>query len=263
MSEGPDIDTVSLATLDRLAALDLSAAEKAHGALMAAEAKDIPELSRAYRGLARSLRQTLALKDRLRRARPEPARGPSRLDPDRMARAERLDLLADAVRDAAAGQGCDPAEREDLAERFHDEAWDWIERPDFLTEDLDTLIQRARTLMDLDDEDQGSDPEDGSDGDLIEGEAREVFRPEPEPDPSPQTAQPYDDGEGPEAQAADPLPPDPLPPEVPQEPPSQPRSGHRWDIPTHDPPAPVSPPSPDPFANWPRRIVPDHPFNSS
>ena len=76
MSEGPDIDTLALATLDRLAALDLSAAEKAHGALMAAEAKDIPELSRAYRGLARSLRQTLALKDRLRRQRAERASSP-------------------------------------------------------------------------------------------------------------------------------------------------------------------------------------------
>ncbi|WP_337187353.1 hypothetical protein [Phenylobacterium sp.] len=248
MSEGPDIDTVSLAALDRLAALDLSAAEKAHGAIMAAEPQDIPELSRAYRGLARSLRQTLALKDRLRRARPEPARGPSRLDPDRIARAERLDVLADAVRDAAAGQGCDPAEREDLAERFHAEAWDWIERPDFLDEDLDTQTRRARTLMDLHDE----DPEDGSgdgpdeDGDLIEGEAREVFRPEPQP---PQASE------------------------------SPPESVHGCtpihtddaDTPIRVSPCasvdratrePISPPSPDPFANWPRR-VPDHPFNSS
>ncbi|WP_337185476.1 hypothetical protein [Phenylobacterium sp.] len=40
MPEGPDV--VALATLDRSAALDLSAAEKAHGALMAAEPKDIP-----------------------------------------------------------------------------------------------------------------------------------------------------------------------------------------------------------------------------
>ena len=194
MSEGPDIDTLALATLDRLAALDLSAAEKAHGALMAAEAKDIPELSRAYRGLARSLRQTLALKDRLRRQRAE--RASSRPDPDRLARAGRFDILAEAVREAADDAGCDPAEREDLAERFHAEAWDWTERPDFLTEDLDTLIHRARTLMDLDGEDEGNDLEDD---DLIEGEAREVFRPEPnhpEPRPDPpsdRVAWPLDD----------------------------------------------------------------------
>ena len=187
MSEGPDIDTLALATLDRLAALDLSAAEKAHGALMAAEAKDIPELSRAYRGLARSLRQTLALKDRLRRQRAE--RASSRPDPDRLARAGRFDILAEAVREAADDAGCDPAEREDLAERFHAEAWDWTERPDFLTEDLGALIHRARTLMDLDDEDR-----DPKDDDLIEGEAREVFRPEPRPDPpSDRGAWPLDD----------------------------------------------------------------------
>ena len=263
MSEGRDIDTLALATLDRLAALDLSAAEKAHGALMAAEdPKDIPELSRAYRGLARSLRQTLALKDRLRRQRAE--RSESRPDPDRLARAGRFDILAEAVREAADDVGCDPAEREDLAERFHAEAWDWTERPDFLTEDLDALIHRARTLMDLDDEDEGNDPEDG---DLIEGKAREVFRPVPEQSPRHRRACPGD----PEAQAPDAQVPDGFAaapeavsePAPPPEPSPEPPSGHRWDIPTHDPPAPVSPPSPDPFANWPRRITPDHPFNSS
>ncbi|WP_337188464.1 hypothetical protein, partial [Phenylobacterium sp.] len=196
MSEGPDIDVEALAALDRLAALDLSAAEKAHGALMAAEPEDVPALAIAYQRLARCLRQTLALKDRLRRSRPEPARGPGRLDPDRMARAGRLDVLADAVRDAAAGEGCDPAEQGDLAERFHDEAWDWIERPDFLDEDLDTQIRRARTLMDLHDKDSddgsGNDPQDDpkggpeGNGDLIEGEAREVSPSEPQPPQAPE-----------------------------------------------------------------------------
>ncbi|WP_337188920.1 hypothetical protein [Phenylobacterium sp.] len=239
MSEGPDIDVVSLATLDRLAALDLSAAEKAHGALMAAEAKDIPELSRAYRGLARSLRQTLALKDRLRRQRAE--RSESRPDPDRLARAERLDVLADAVRDAAQDAGYDPAEREDVAERFHDEAWDWIERPDFLDEDLGAQIRRARTLMDLDDEDTG----DGSGDDLIEGEAREVFRPEPQP---PQAAPPEP------VHGCTPIHTDDADTPIGVSPCESVDRATR---------GPISPPSPDPFAHWPRRVIPDHPFNSS
>ena len=54
--------------LARLAACDLSAAERVHERLMAAEtAGDIPELGRTYQRIARSLRQTLALKARLER----------------------------------------------------------------------------------------------------------------------------------------------------------------------------------------------------
>ncbi|WP_293378730.1 hypothetical protein [Phenylobacterium sp. SCN 70-31] len=43
--------------------------------------------------------------------------------------------------------------------------------------------------MDLGDEDEGDDP---ADDDIIEGEAREVFRPEPDP-PSDRGAWPLDD----------------------------------------------------------------------
>lgn len=53
--------------LARLAAFDLAAAEKVHGRLMAAEeAAEIAELGRTYQRLARSLRQTLALKAKLK-----------------------------------------------------------------------------------------------------------------------------------------------------------------------------------------------------
>ena len=63
--------------LARLAALDLAAAEKAHGKLMAAEeAGEIAELGRTYQRLARSLRQTLALKARLAREREMAANQP-------------------------------------------------------------------------------------------------------------------------------------------------------------------------------------------
>ena len=56
------------AMLSRLAACDFSAAEKVHAKLMAAEeASEIAELGRAYQRFARSLRQTLALKARLKR----------------------------------------------------------------------------------------------------------------------------------------------------------------------------------------------------
>lgn len=54
--------------LARLAELDLAAAEKAHAKLMAAEdAAEIAELGRTYQRMARSCRQTLALKAKLAR----------------------------------------------------------------------------------------------------------------------------------------------------------------------------------------------------
>lgn len=56
--------------LARLAELDLLAAEKAHAKLMAAEeASEIAEAGRTYQRMARSLRQTLAVKARLARER--------------------------------------------------------------------------------------------------------------------------------------------------------------------------------------------------
>ena len=76
MTEAPSRDEAMLA---RLAELDLLAAEKAHAKLMAAEEPcEIAELGRTYQRLARSCRQTIALKAKLAReaeaaTRPPPA----------------------------------------------------------------------------------------------------------------------------------------------------------------------------------------------
>ena len=68
MSEVLDISDEEM--LARLAACDLTAAERVHSRLMAAEeASDIAELGRTYQRIARSLRQTLALKARFKRER--------------------------------------------------------------------------------------------------------------------------------------------------------------------------------------------------
>ena len=68
--------------LARLAEFDLAAAERVHGRLMAAEeSSEIAELGRTYQRVARSLRQTLALRAKLKRdaARPRPRpRSPGR-----------------------------------------------------------------------------------------------------------------------------------------------------------------------------------------
>ena len=66
MSDPADLSDEQM--LARLAACDLSAAERVHGRLMAAEATaELAELGRTYQRITRSLRQTLALKARLRR----------------------------------------------------------------------------------------------------------------------------------------------------------------------------------------------------
>lgn len=68
MSTRATIDDRAGAVLAELAEMDLAAARKAHGALMAAEgAEEIDRLGRAYQRLARSTRQSLALAQRFAR----------------------------------------------------------------------------------------------------------------------------------------------------------------------------------------------------
>ena len=95
----PDRDEEMLA---RLAEFDLSAAERVHGRLMAAEAAgEIAELGRTYQRIARSLRQTLALKARLKReraqAQPASAGGATAGKPGGVAVARRIRELRAAV----------------------------------------------------------------------------------------------------------------------------------------------------------------------
>uniref|UniRef100_UPI00286AD48A hypothetical protein n=1 Tax=Phenylobacterium sp. TaxID=1871053 RepID=UPI00286AD48A len=73
MSDPADLSDEQM--LARLAACDLSAAERVHGRLMAAEATaELAELGRTYQRISRSLRQTLALKARLARERAQAVR---------------------------------------------------------------------------------------------------------------------------------------------------------------------------------------------
>ena len=77
MSEAADIADCDEQMLARLARRDLAAAERVHDKLMAAEdTAEIAELGRTYQRLARSLRQTLALKARLKRERAQPKLSP-------------------------------------------------------------------------------------------------------------------------------------------------------------------------------------------
>ncbi|HEY3948764.1 hypothetical protein [Phenylobacterium sp.] len=127
MPETADRDEEMLA---RLAEFDLAAAERVHGRLMAAEAAgEIAELGRTYQRIARSLRQTLALKAKLKRDREAAAReaASSQAPPPRgpVARARRLRDLRQAVTRVI---------------------WDEAESPDHaadLTDTLDALLAEA------------------------------------------------------------------------------------------------------------------------
>ena len=78
MSASADIADRDEQMLARLAELDLAAAERVHARLMAAEAADeVADLGRTYQRLARSLRQTLALKAKLKREREQAPRDDS------------------------------------------------------------------------------------------------------------------------------------------------------------------------------------------
>jgi len=100
MSASADIADRDEQMLARLAELDLAAAERAHVRLMTAEdAHEIADLGRTYQRLARSLRQTLALKVKLKREREQAQKDPqvTPAKPSGMAIARRIGELRDGV----------------------------------------------------------------------------------------------------------------------------------------------------------------------
>ena len=147
------------ALLALLAELDLSAAQKAHGKLMAAEdAAEINEASRAYARCARSVRQTLALKAKLTRDHAQleywlKGREPPPLDPKFDEELNAVDLrvaeLQDAVGRVAYNAHGDSRQTREALDRFDRELDDWVEKPDFLDADFDEQVLRAAKLLGL------------------------------------------------------------------------------------------------------------------
>jgi hypothetical protein len=161
----PDRDEEMLA---RLAEFDLAAAERVHGRLMAAEAaSEIAELGRTYQRIARSLRQTLALKAKLKRDREAAAKDAPPRPPGGVAVARRIRELRQAVSRViwAEAESADYAThmeeafedvltREMLSDRFCDEPLD--DHVARLCLDLNLLLEnidRWRDLPDAPDDD--------------------------------------------------------------------------------------------------------------
>jgi len=174
----PDRDEEMLA---RLAEFDLAAAERVHGRLMAAEeASEIAELGRTYQRIARSLRQTLALKAKLKREREAAAKDAPKSAPTPsggVAVARRLREVRQAVTRVIWNE----VEREDAPfceESLEELIADEMRGDGFCAEPLDDHVARLCLMLDL--STQGAErwrdlpdpPDDPPDGDPAEAPDR-------------------------------------------------------------------------------------------
>ena len=133
MTDAADIVDREAQMLGRLAELDLAAAERVHGRLMATEdAGEVADLGRTYQRLARSLRQTLALKAKLVRDRAHDARA-----------------VREQARRARIGRGPQDettaeARKAEVREAFSRVVWDEYER-----NDAEAILQEFEDLLPL------------------------------------------------------------------------------------------------------------------
>ena len=141
--------------LARLAARDLAAAERVHDKLMAAEeAGEIAELGRTYQRFARSLRQTLALKARLRREQQQDARAAANETPPQPARPGGV-AVARRIREVREGvtrvvwDEVEREERDDCLETLEYTIAEECLRDSFCAEPLDDHIARICLALDL------------------------------------------------------------------------------------------------------------------
>jgi hypothetical protein len=134
----------------RLAEFDLSAAERVHGRLMAAEeASEIAELGRTYQRIARSLRQTLALKARLKRERQAAAKDAPPAKPGGVAVARRIRDLRAAVTRVIWNEAEDADHATELEEEMEDLLTREMLGDDFYAEPLDDRVARACLALGL------------------------------------------------------------------------------------------------------------------
>ncbi len=154
MSEAPTLSDRIAARLERLAEMDLAAAEHVHAQLMAsAEPKTTAELARAYQRASRTLRQTLMLQmkhDRdqaaaAARAERTAERPLSDADAayDRLVTGRTLDLQDAVGRVAAAAHPDKPRLQREALDRLDIELDDWADEEDFILERFDDLVVQA------------------------------------------------------------------------------------------------------------------------
>jgi hypothetical protein len=143
--------------LARAARMDFTFAERLHTRALATEdTAELSDLARAYTRLTRSLRQTLALLSKLRADRAKAEREaprPSAQDLQDQAIDERTAQVQDAVeRVISAAADGDEALHTDWCHRFDREVDDWNVKPDWLVNDVDTVIRRVCKALGLPDD---------------------------------------------------------------------------------------------------------------
>jgi len=149
MSDGLDIDDLAARMLDRLAELDLTAAERVHAKLMTAEpAHEVAELGRTYQRMARSLRQTLALRAQMKRERErdreQAAREPAPpKKPGGVALAQRIRQLRDGVRRVIWDEAEDAEARDWDLEALDETITHEMQKDDFCAESIDDHVARV------------------------------------------------------------------------------------------------------------------------
>ena len=154
MSEAPQPHDRIAARLERLAEMDLAAAEHVHAQLVAtSEPAAVAELARAYQRASRTARQTLMLQMRHMKACEEAEARATRDAPEPISDADaaydrlvsgRIEVLQDAVgRIAAAAHPDKPRLQREALDRLDIEIDDWAEDDDFLAGDLDDKVVEA------------------------------------------------------------------------------------------------------------------------
>ena len=153
MLEALDITAEQAAGLDELAAMDLAMARHFAARAQAAEDDEVAnQYGRSYQRMARSYRQTLALKARLQKdlRAAEDARRPSQ---DTAARiGQRKGLLRDKIRRTffhswEEAFDTEPEDHERLDETLEARLAFWAAKPEFLHEPIEFLEERIRTQM--------------------------------------------------------------------------------------------------------------------
>jgi len=154
MSEALSLTDRIAARLERLAEMDLAAAEHVHAQLVAStEPKATADLSRAYQRASRTLRQTLMLQMKHAREQAEAAARSARPagrpllddeDTEEWLIERRVEELQDAVgRVAAAAHPDSPQRQSEALDRLDVDLDDWVNDDDFLVERFHELVLQA------------------------------------------------------------------------------------------------------------------------
>ena len=151
MSEALSLSDRIAARLERLAEMDLAAAEHVQAQLLATtEPKETADLARAYQRASRTLRQTLMLQMKHARDQAEAERGEEQpavsigdAAYNRLVNARIADIQGAVARVAAAAHPDNPRLQREALDRLDIELDDWADEDDFIDRPLDPMVVDA------------------------------------------------------------------------------------------------------------------------